>query len=68
MIQPHPHLRESAASFGFSDLANRAEQAGNTIPQGNLSKAKILPGARIAFENLTSAIDDLLTENSIYRD
>lgn len=62
------HLRESAEGFGFLDLVKNAERAESTIPQGNIPKAKILPGARQAFEHLTSVIDDLLTAHAIFRE
>ena len=58
------HLRNSAASFGFPSLADMAARAEGSIPEGEVSRARVPSEARQAAEDLFGAIDGVLVSHN----
>ena len=57
----------SGKTFGFSQLSELAVQVDHLIPEGDVSRAKGIPQAKKAVENLILAIDSILIENQVTR-
>jgi hypothetical protein len=53
---------KTSESFGFSEISQLAVRAEASIPAGDISRAKGLPEARQAIDELITAIDSVLTK------
>jgi HPt (histidine-containing phosphotransfer) domain-containing protein len=53
-------LKTSGATFGFPDLGRLAERAESSIPDGETSRARIIPEAKHAIEALVTGMETLL--------
>lgn len=60
-------IAQSSEGFGVPTLKELAVQGEESIPPGKVSRASALPDARASIESLLTAIDVLLTNESILR-